>query len=398
VGDGARAQLPREVWVLLVAVFLIAIGFGVVAPALPAFAASFNVGITAISMITSAFSVVRLVFAPASGRLVTAFGERSIYLWGLVIVAVSTGACGWTESYWQLLVVRSLGGIGSIMFTVSAVGLVLRMSPPTLRGRASGLWSTSFLLGTIGGPMVGGLLAGFSTRAPFAAYTVTTLLAAFVTWFFLRRSPLATAKPARDERSLTVRSAIRNRAYLAALVSAFANGWMAFGVRFSLLPLFVVAGLHQDKVVVGVALSMFAAGTASVLLISGRVADILGRRPLVLLGLGVAAIGAFGLGLAPSTPVFLTACLLAGIGSGVLNPAQTAAVADVIGTGAGGSPVLAGFQMAADFGGITGPLIAGAIADVWSYRAAFVLTGLTSALAFAVWLVAPETLMRVRSA
>jgi len=149
-------RLPNEVWVLVGASFVIAIGYGILAPALPIFATSFDVGITAASLVISAFAFMRLAFAPVSGRLVTAFGERPVYVWGLLIVALSTGACAFATSYWQLLVFRALGGIGSTMFTVSTVALLIRLSPPPLRGRASGVWATGFLLGTIVGPLFGG--------------------------------------------------------------------------------------------------------------------------------------------------------------------------------------------------------------------------------------------------
>src|SRR4029450_5131640 len=91
-------------------------GYGVVAPALPTFARSFDVGVTAASAVISAFALFRLVFAPVSGRLVSRVGELRTYLLGLGIVAVSTGACAFAAEYWQLLVFRSLGGIGSTMF------------------------------------------------------------------------------------------------------------------------------------------------------------------------------------------------------------------------------------------------------------------------------------------
>ena len=55
------------------------------------------------------------------------------------------------------------------MFTVSAASLMVRISPPALRGRASGAWATGFLLGNIAGPVVGGGLIAGSLRAPFFA-------------------------------------------------------------------------------------------------------------------------------------------------------------------------------------------------------------------------------------
>ncbi|MDQ4116266.1 MAG: MFS transporter, partial [Actinomycetota bacterium] len=74
VGAGP-ARLPREIYVLVGASFLIAIGFGLVAPVLPVFVRSFDVGITAASAVVSVFALSRLVFAPMSGTIVGRFGE-----------------------------------------------------------------------------------------------------------------------------------------------------------------------------------------------------------------------------------------------------------------------------------------------------------------------------------
>ncbi|MDV3206019.1 MAG: MFS transporter, partial [Rhodococcus ruber] len=185
------AALPREIWVLVSAAFVIALGFGLVAPALPQFARSFGVGVTAASVVISAFAAMRLLFAPASGKLVQRLGERPVYTAGVLIVALSTGACAFATDYWQLLLFRALGGIGSTMFTVSAFGLLIRISPPNARGRVSGLYATSFLLGNIGGPLVGGALVGLGLRAPFLIYAVALLVAAAVVFVSLRHSALA---------------------------------------------------------------------------------------------------------------------------------------------------------------------------------------------------------------
>lgn len=394
MGD-ARTRLPFEVWVLVAASFVIAVGFGILAPALPTFAASFNVSITAVSIVISAFAFMRLAFAPVSGRLVTLFGERPVYVWGVVIVALSTGACAFVTSYWQLLVFRSLGGIGSTMFTVSAVALLVRLTPPAIRGRSAGLWATSFLLGNIAGPLVGGGLVTVSLRAPFIVYAASLLLAAFVAWFFLRRSTLAARDAGNGGPTVTVRETLRHPTYVAALASSFANGWAVYGVRVSLVPLFVVEALHQRESLAGISLAVFAAGNAAVLLLSGRLADTIGRKPLALVGLAVSGAGTIWIGYAGGVPTFLAASLVAGLGAGVLNPPQNAAVADLIGREGRGGSVLAAFQMAADVGAIIGPIAAGLIADGLSYQAAFGLTGLMALLACLFWVRAPETLPRL---
>lgn len=390
--DTKATRLPGEVWVLVSANFVIAVGFGLVAPALPTFARSFDVSVTAASVVISAFAVARLAFAPAAGRLITKLGERRVYLTGITIVAVTTGACAFAAGYWQLLIFRSAGGIGSTMFTVSAIALLIRVTPAHLRGRASGMWGTGFLLGNVTGPLLGGGLLTISLRAPFLVYAGMLFIAVAIVWWFLRHSPLA-APIADDEAApITVRTALRHRAYTASLVSNFANGWAVFGVRVSLVPLFVEEVLRRDGAFAGTALAVFAAGNVAMLLISGRLADSIGRKPMILLGLLVAGGGTIWVGFTASVPLFLVATVVAGLGSGLLTPPQQATVADIIGTKGRGGPVLALFQMCADIGAVIGPIVAGVLADELSYSAAFVATGALMLVAALVWLPGPETL------
>lgn len=391
---GGAERLPREVWTLVAVSFLVAVGFGLVAPALPAFARSFDVSVTAASVVVSAFAFMRLAFAPVGGRLTTVLGEWRVHLIGLLVVAASTGACALAESYWQLLVLRSLGGIGSTMFTVATIALLVRVTPPALRGRSTGLWATGFLLGNVTGPLVGGGLIGISLRAPFVAYALGLVIAATVSWLMLRRSTYAGAEEPGTVAAMTVREAIGHSPYRAALLSNFANGWAVFGVRVSLVPLFVVEVLHRSESLAGVSLSVFAAGNVAILLFSGRIADSIGRRPPMLVGLLVAGAATVWLGFTDDVTMFMIACLVAGIGTGAITPAQSAVVADVIGSQRKGGPVLATFQMAADIGAIIGPVAAGMLADRFSYTVAFVVTGGIALAAVLPWLGTPETLPR----
>ncbi|QIS22183.1 MFS transporter [Nocardia terpenica] len=387
-------QLPVEIWMLLGAEFLIAVGFGLVAPVLPQYARSFGVGVAAASAIVSAFALMRLVFAPVSGRLVQKLGERPVYLSGVLVVALSTGASALAQSYWELIVLRSLGGIGSTMFTVSSLGLVIRLSPPGQRGRVSGLWATNFLIGSLAGPLIGGVLAGFGLRVPFVIYAVALLAATAVVYWSLRNSTLAAPEKPGTLRVMTFRQALTRPAYRAVLWSNFANGAAVYGVRMALVPLLVVDVLGQSRGEAGVALTVFAAGNAAVLFASGRWSDRLGRKPFLITGTLVCAVGTVALGAAPNLGWLLVASFVAGLGSGMFTPAQQATVADVIGPDARGGPVLAGFQMAADFGTVLGPIVVGTLAQRVSFGVALTVTGALLAIAAVCWLVVPEPLRR----
>ena len=388
-GTSSKVELPREMWPLIIANAVIALGYGVVAPVLPQLARHFGVSISAATFVITAFAVMRLCAAPPTGFMVQRLGERRVYVAGVLIVAVSTAACALADTYWQLLLFRALGGVGSTMFFVSALGLMIRISPHDARGRVAGMFSGAFLVGSVAGPVVGSLTAGFGLHAPFVIYGVLLLIVAVFVLVSLRNSPLA-APAGPDELTVSVRVALRHRAYRAALLSNFATGWSLFGLRFALVPIFVAEALGQSPGVAGLALAAFAIGNVSVVMYSGRVSDRVGRRPLVILGLALAGTSTALLGLGGSVPLFFAEAVFAGAASGIYNSPQQAAVADIIGAARGGTAIAA-FQMMSDFGSIVGSFGVGVLAERLSFEWAFGLSGAMLVLASVGWMFAPET-------
>lgn len=388
--EEAQAKLPREVWILIASNAVIALGYGVVSPVLPQLARNFGVSISAATFVITAFAIMRLCFAPGAGVLVQRLGERRVYVSGLLIVAVSTAACAFAHTYWQLLLFRSLGGVGSTMFFVSALGLMIRISPHNARGRVAGMFSSAFLIGSVAGPVLGSLTAGLGLGAPFLIYGAALLVAASVVFVSLRHSALAAPAPA-DELRVTVRVALRHHAYRAALLSNFATGWSAFGLRIALVPLFVTEALHRGPSVAGVALATFAAGNVAAVIPSGRLSDRTGRRPLLIAGLAIAGVATAVVGLAMSLTLFLAGAFVAGAASGVFGSPQQAAVADIIGSKARGGTAVAAFQMMSDLGSIIGSLGVGQIAQHLSFGWAFAVSGVILVIASLGWCFAPET-------
>jgi DHA1 family multidrug resistance protein-like MFS transporter len=139
-----REKLPRDVLVLGVVAFFVMVGFGVVVPVLPVYVRSFGVGYLEVGAVVSAFAVMRLVANPFVGKLVDWAGERAILATGIGIVAASSAFVGLAETYPQVLILRGLGGIGSAMFSVSAMTLLLGSTPAHIRGRAVGFYQGGF--------------------------------------------------------------------------------------------------------------------------------------------------------------------------------------------------------------------------------------------------------------
>ena len=392
VSSRTRSAVPTEIWVLVAAAFVIAVGYGLISPVLPQFARSFDVTVAAATVIVSAFAFFRLLFAPVGGSLVTRLGERPVYLTGLIIVAVSTGVSAFAQSYWQLLIFRSLGGIGSTMFTVSAMALLVRLAPPKQRGRISSLYASAFLIGGVIGPVIGGALGEFGMRVPFIVYGVVLLLAAAIVAIFLKGASMRPDPGADSLPAMTVTEARQDSAYRAAMISSFANGWTNFGARVAVLPLFAVAVVGATWAA-GVVLAVGALATALTLQVSGRMADSLGRRPPAMMGLALLAIGMGTMGLSGSLVMLLILSSVVGVGAGLLNPAQQASVADVVGSDRSGGKVLAAFQMSQDAGAIGGPIIVGFVADQAGWGWAFAVCGTVAAVAIVPWARARETLV-----
>lgn len=384
------AGLPREVAVLTAVAFAVAVGFGVVAPAIPVYAREFGVGRTAAGAVISAFAFMRLVSALGSGRLVNRIGERLVLSVGIGIVAVSSALAGLAQSYTQLLVLRGVGGVGSAMFTVSAISLLLRVVDSGQRGRATGLWQSGFLIGAIAGPAIGGPLTEISLRAPFFVYAVTLAFAGGIGLAFLGRAHLHDVEV--DERpaeTVTLPQALRVSGYRAALVTNLGNGWALFGVRSSLIPLFVTEGMGASPTWTGVGFFVSAAAQGGLLLWAGGFADRVGRRPAMLIGSTVATASLALVATSGSLAVYVVAMALFGAGSAFLSVAPSAVVGDVA-SGHGGT-VIAAFQMSSDLGAVAGPLVAGRLADNYSFGAAFGVTAAVLAAGLVTTLFSTET-------
>lgn len=389
IGASLR-ELPVEVRALTGVAFMVALGFGLVAPALPLFAREFGVSRTLAGLVVSAFALMRLLMAPFVGRLVNAVGERVLLATGIGVVAVSSLLAGLSQTYWQLLVLRGAGGIGSIMFSVSAVSLLVRVTPAHQRGRAQGVWAGSFLLGMIAGPAVG-TVATFSLRAPFFLYAGTLVVAGVIGLSALRGSELA-ARQAVRESPVSLREALHDRAYVGALLAAFAGAFAIIGARTSLVPQYVSDDLGLSHGWAYAAFLVTSVVSGALLLPVGKLADVRGRRPVVIGGLLVAALGFLLLPALSFVGGLLVASVLLGVAGAADSVGPGATMGDVV-AGRGGT-VVAVFQMAGDLGAVLGPVVAGWVADGGGYAPTFLVCAGVCLLPLLAVVTAPETLRR----
>ncbi|MDJ0335908.1 MFS transporter [Salinibacterium sp. G-O1] len=363
-----RPRLSRDAYVLGVIAFFVMVGFGVVIPVLPVYARSFGVGYIEVGAIISAFALMRLVASPFVGRMIDWGGERTILTVGIGIVAVSSGLVGIAQDYPQLLLLRGVGGIGSAMFSVSAMTLLLGAAP-TLRARSIGFYQGGFLIGGMAGPALGGLLATISLTAPFFFYAGTLGVAGLVGFLLLSPRVQRTDAASGAAPRVPFATVVRDTRFRAACLANFSQGWTSFGVRGALIPLLIVEVLREPTVYTGIAFACAAVAQTLALAPAARFVDSVGRRPAIIGAFAVAAATILAVPFSPNIWVLTALLCLYGVAAAFMGTAPAAAVGDASG-GGGGRPV-AVFSMFSDLGAIIGPLVAGLLADTVSYPVAF---------------------------
>lgn len=388
------AAVPREVYILAGMAVVVALGFGIISPAIPLLAKQFGVGHTIAGLAISAFALSRFLSAYGNGKLVEKMGERPIMIWGLGMQAVMMVIAGLAPNYWVVIACRAIAGLGSGAFTVSSLSMVLRLARPAQRGRSASVYQGGFLIGAVAGPAIGGFLTELTPRLPFVVYGVCLAIAGFLAVILLPGAIEAAEAPEHfDDPVLgehgeegqgihypvTVEAGhpvdqpaplgLKSRAFLAALAINLGNGWMLYGVRNALVPAYVTDELNHSATWAGGAFFLASLVQVAALVKAGRLTDSWGRKPGMVIGAVATLIASMVLVLPPQTGAFLLAMASLGVAAAFMSSAPAAVVGDV--SQRGGGKGIALFTMASDFGAVVGPILAGWLVDDYSYSAAF---------------------------
>jgi len=256
------------------------------------------------------------------------------------------------------------------MFSVAAGSVIMRSVDDNQRGHAQAVYQGAFLLGGIAGPAIGGLLSIISLRAPFFVYSILLFVSGVVALMFLRsNSAVPPASKSKERESTNIAQAFAMKPYRIALVLAFISTWVFFGLRASILPIFVTEELDSTTAVVGYGLALSAVLQGIFLLRAGHFSDSKGRRAASIIGANVVMVGVLLLTFATNIWIYLISMAVLGLGGAFLATVPASIVGDIM-KGKGGK-VIAVFQMAGDAGMIVGPIVIGWLSDLYSYRIAF---------------------------
>ena len=308
----------------------------------------------------------RFVSATPSGWLVNKLGERWVLGVGLSMVSVSSALAGTAQTYSQLLFLRAAGGLGSAMFSVAAMSLLLHSVDPQHRGRAVSMYQSGFLFGGLAGPLVGGLVVGISIRAPFFVYSGTLMLAVGTALFTLPKMPKETEEAQSPEaevvETMQLREALSFRAYWTAMTINLVTGMTSFGLRMTLIPLFVLEVLHKNAQTSSISFLISSVMQALLLLPVGRMIDVRGRKPALVVGCTLLTTSLLVLTASHGLLTFYLSMMLMGAAGSFLGATPSAMVGDIV-KARKGAQVVGLYQMTGDLGIIVGPMVAGYLKD-----------------------------------
>jgi MFS family permease len=138
---GMRAILTdRRVTAVVLVVFIVMAGAGLVLPVLPLFARSFGVGYGAVGLLVSAYGLARLVFDLAAGPIVDRLGERATAAAGLVVVGVGSALTGVAPGFAPAVAAWATAGAGSAVALAAVYTRLLRVVPTQQMARTLGIF------------------------------------------------------------------------------------------------------------------------------------------------------------------------------------------------------------------------------------------------------------------
>jgi EmrB/QacA subfamily drug resistance transporter len=128
--------------------------------ALPSMGADFAMGAVALAWVNTAFLLAAAALLIPFGRLADLHGRKRIFVWGILIFAVSSAFIALAGSGAAVILWRTVQGLGASMVFATGLPILVSVFPPGKRGAVLGLNVAAVYLGLSTGPFVGGLITG----------------------------------------------------------------------------------------------------------------------------------------------------------------------------------------------------------------------------------------------
>jgi predicted MFS family arabinose efflux permease len=308
-------------FVIVMTLFIDAIGFGIIIPLLPFYTQTLQAGSAALGILVASFSIMQFFFSPLLGRFSDSVGRKPVLLISIFASTVSYVIFGLANSFLLLLFSRIIAGIA----TETAVAQAYIADVTTEKDRVSGIGKVTAAHGAgfIVGPAIGGFLSVYGFWAPGIAAAFLTLINLLFVVFFLPESRvnnrLSNHVELKLENKNKILDALKKPVIGSVLIIHFVV-FLAFSAIPVIVPLLGIAYFALGSIEMSYLFIYI--GTVQILLqvfILGRLAQNFGEETLIVIGPLLMIIGVFLMPLIPSMLVFLVSITMIASGSGIMR-------------------------------------------------------------------------------
>jgi MFS family permease len=379
--------LSRDFSILLFALVVVSLGFGLMGPLLPEFRLILGISESTMGTLYALFAVAFVVAMPPSGYLVDRVGRKTMLVSGIVLFGFTTLALVFIRTPLEFAILRTLEGVGAAMTAPAAFALTVDLVPEHKRATALAATGTAELLGALAGPSVGGLVAGqFDFYYPFYVGAGAAFVCAAIVYMI--NEPKG-AKMEERASLLTMfgawkRNVEQNRKLVAltarGLVMGIVQGLFNLGLLW-----FWRDEIHMTLTEIGIAMSIGIAVMAVGSLPFGALSDKHGRVPFILMGGALMTVSLGLMAVVDSVWQVFVLVAIQDFGASMSNPSVGALLADVMSKDERGR-VMGAYQTVLGIGNIIGFTVLGFVYDAVSPEAPILLC--TAALAIATAIIA----------
>lgn len=182
-----KPQKTKVTLAILLSNLLISfMGISLVIPVLPTIMSEMSLDGSVVGYMVASFAIAQLIVSPFAGKWTDIFGRKIILVIGLFIYTLSQLLFGLGQTIIILFISRILGGISSAFIIPSVTAFIVDVTPLSSRSKALGYMSAAINTSFIIGPGIGGLLAGFGTRAPFFGAAILACIAIVISIVLLK--------------------------------------------------------------------------------------------------------------------------------------------------------------------------------------------------------------------
>ena len=162
-----QPSLTQGRWILVATILGSSMAFidsTVVNVALPALQRDLHASAADVQWVVESYALFLSSLILVGGALGDRYGRKRVFGIGIGLFAVASVLCGVSQDTTQLIVFRSIQGIGGALLTPGSLAIISATFPPERRGKAIGTWAGFTTITSALGPVVGGFLILFSWR------------------------------------------------------------------------------------------------------------------------------------------------------------------------------------------------------------------------------------------